>query len=68
VGAVKPESFKGAMHFIEGGIAFAIALYNLQRFTETKSRRNLINVVAFGLLVGLEAVNTRHHWSKLDAS
>lgn len=61
----RPEAFKGTVHFIEGGLAAALTLYNLMRFLETRERRNLVNTCAYGLLWWLEYHNTRHHWRRL---
>jgi hypothetical protein len=58
------EGFKGGVHFVVGGFAGACLLYNLMRFAETRERRNLVNIGAYAALLGLEAVNTRHHWGK----
>ena len=58
------ESFKGGVHFLVGGFAFAFALYNTMQYGATKQRRNLFNACAYTALFGLEYVNTAHHWRK----
>lgn len=59
----RTESFKGGVHFVVGGIAVALALYNLMRAIETHERRNLVNTGAYAALFLLEWRNTRYHWS-----
>ena len=58
------EDFRGDVHFVVGVFAGAFTLYNLMRYAETHERRNLLNVVAYSLLLGLERRNTKHHWSQ----
>ena len=55
------EGFKGGVHFVVGGFAAALTLYNVMRYAETTERRNLFNACAYLSLFGLEFVNTRHH-------
>ena len=59
-----PESFKGGAHFVMGGLAATMLLYNVMRYGETKQARNLTNTCAYLLLFGLEWANCRHHWSR----
>jgi hypothetical protein len=65
---VSGEDFRGGVHFVVGGVAAALTLYNLMRFIETKERRNLVNACAYGSLFVLEVTNTRQHWTKPDAA
>lgn len=58
------ESFKGGAHFVMGGFAGALLLYNVMRYAETHAWRNALNVGAYTALFGLELVNAKHHWGK----
>lgn len=58
------ETFKGGIHFLMGGLALALGLYNVMRFMEVRGRGHAINVAAYALLLGLEAKNTKHHWGR----
>lgn len=60
------ESFRGGIHFVMGGLALALGLYNVMRFVESRGSAHAINATAYTLLVGLEIVNTHHHWSKAE--
>lgn len=60
-----PELFKGGCHFIVGGFAAALALYNVMRYVDTQERHSLINAGAYLALFALEFYNTKHHWSQL---
>lgn len=61
------ETAKGVVHFVMGGFAFALGLYNVMRFVESRRAAHAINATAYTLLVGLEIVNTHQHWSREDA-
>lgn len=58
------EQFKGGVHFMVGGFAATLSLYNAMRYIETQERHSLVNLCAYTLLFGLEWRNCRHHWSK----
>ena len=58
------EHFKGGVHFVVGGLAATLTLYNLMRYAEDTQRHSLVNACAYALLFGLECHNTKRHWSK----
>lgn len=59
------ETFKGGVHFVTGGIAVAMLLYNTMQLAETGDKRNLLNVVIYGLVVPFEAAQALHHWRRV---
>ena len=58
------ETFRGGVHFVVGGFAAALTLYNVMRYAEDHETRNLVNIIAYAGLFGLEWKNTQHHLRK----
>lgn len=57
------EAFKGGLHAFTGGLAMAMALYNLMRFAEERRAKNGLNAAVYAGLWAFETINTREHWS-----
>jgi len=55
------------VHAALGLLALTCASYNLAAYQQRPAEHLARNVVIYGALVALEAVQTLHHWARAEA-